>query len=123
MSAREADVLHDSLLALSPQGLVWRNNKGAGRLVDRQGRTISQWISFGGPDGAADIIGTILVPGSRWGIPLAVETKSVTGRQSKEQRIFGEAWTRAGGLYVLARSAADAVTQIKDATRDPADRR
>jgi hypothetical protein len=38
---------------------------------------------------------------------MAVECKSVRGRQSASQRVFQEAVERFGGLYVLARSVED----------------
>ena len=57
-------------------------------------------------NGVADIIGVL--PGGRF---LAVECKSVRGRQTEPQRAFQEAVEASGGLYVLARSVED----LKDA--------
>lgn len=114
MKQRETYVLREVLLAVSqmPGVFVWRNNVGQAKDIGT-----GQHVRFGGPPGTADIIG------SARGRALAVEVKTDVGRQSQEQRIFEAAWTRAGGLYVLARCAADAVNAIEDATRDPAQRR
>jgi len=40
-------------------------------------------------------------------VPLAIEVKSVTGRQSPAQREFQAAWEESGGLYLLVRSVDD----------------
>lgn len=56
--------------------------------------------------GIADIIG-IVTCGAFVGRALAVEVKSQRGRQSDAQAGFQDAWERAGGIYILARSAKD----------------
>jgi hypothetical protein len=56
----------------------------------------------------ADISG-ILHDGRR----LEIECKSATGRQSPEQASFQAMIERFGGVYILARSAQDAVAQLQ----------
>ena len=67
----------------------------------------------GAEAGTADLIGVVD------GIPVAIEVKTRTGRQTDTQREWAERWTDAGGLYVLARSATEALEAIAHA----ADRR
>jgi hypothetical protein len=121
----ERRVLAESLIALSamPETLVWRNNSGQawqGRRVEgtpgklvriEHGMVIlreARPVKFG-LEGSADIIGA-----SR-GRPLAVENKTETGRQRTAQVMFERAWVKAGGLYILARSAEAAVEQVESA--------
>ncbi len=102
----ETSILHDVLLALGrhPKCKVWRCNTGA--LADHMGRV----VRFGVP-GCADVIG-MLVPSGRF---LAVEVKTATGKQSDQQRKFQLMTERAGGVYVLVRSAAEAVAAVEAA--------
>lgn len=60
-----------------------------------------------GLNGSGDIIGCIR------GRAVAVETKTESGRQRPTQEIFERQWTRAGGLYVLARTAEEAVDRVQ----------
>ncbi|MEG3175797.1 hypothetical protein U1872_06115 [Sphingomonas sp. RB3P16] len=64
-------------------------------------------ISFGLP-GAGDIVG------HRRGFAFQVEMKTLTGPQREEQRSFERAWKKTGGIYVLARSAGEAVSALED---------
>jgi len=122
MSRSEKAILNDTLVQVSalPETICWRNNTGtawAGRRVDaRIGQTIvvkpgmtiimnAQPVSFGLP-GSADIMGASA------GRPVAIETKTAIGRQSDLQVNFEAAWTKAGGLYILARSPEDALTAL-----------
>lgn len=97
----ESVILHDVILAVSalPRTLVWRNNTGS--LMDRTGR----WVSFGLP-GSGDVIGVCD------GVPVAIETKVPKRGPSEQQLRFAAAWRRAGGLYVLAHSAEEALDGI-----------
>lgn len=74
----------------------WRNNTGRMR---KNGRMI-QFGSVGAPD----IIG--LVPDGS-GRCFGVEVKTETGRQSGGQMEWEAAFTKAGGLYIVARSVDD----------------
>ena len=73
---------------------LWRANTGVARIGDRV-------VRFGVP-GQPDLMG--ILPGGIW---LGVEVKSATGRQSPEQIAFQAMIEKFGGVYVLARSAAD----------------
>lgn len=114
----EKAIVNETLVTLSalPETIVWRHNTGqawAGRRVNatigqtvviRPGMVIlleAQPLTFGLP-GSGDILGA-----SR-GRPLSVELKDSTGRQSEVQKRFEVAWVKAGGIYVLARSAREA---------------
>ncbi len=59
-------------------------------------------VRFGIP-GTADVMGLIWPEGRM----LAIEIKSDTGRQSKDQATFQRVVTKYGGLYILARTLAD----------------
>lgn len=124
MSKSEKRIQAETLVALSalPDTLVYRNNTGsawAGKRVEarvgssitvQKGMTIlidAQPIKFGLP-GSADIMG------SMQSCALAVEIKDKDGRQQESQKNFERAWHRAGGIYVLARSADEAVDLVQD---------
>lgn len=119
----EKRVLADTLVALSaePDTLLWRNNTGQawqGRRVEgRPGSTVklehgmvilrnARPIRFG-LEGSGDIIGACQRR------PLAVETKTLTGRQRESQIMFERAWVKAGGIYILARSATEAKERLR----------
>lgn len=51
--------------------------------------------------GTADLIGVLR------GVPIAIEVKTPTGKVQDSQREWGEAWTRAGGVYIIARGVGD----------------
>jgi len=87
-----------------PEMRLWRANAGAARIGRR-------FIRFGVP-GQADLTG--ILPGGR---RLEIEVKSLTGRQTPDQRAFQALIERFGGLYVLARSVED-VRQVLDGTSE-----
>lgn len=99
----ERAILADILLAIgNRQDLrVWRNNSGA--LKDAQGHL----IRFGLP-GSADILG-ILKPTGRF---LAIECKTEIGKQSDLQKAFQRMIESHGGLYILARSVGDVLSNL-----------
>lgn len=107
---REAQILQEVLLAIGsrPDCRVWRSNTGAAR--GRGGRLIRFGIR-----GQADILG--LTATGRF---LAIEVKSATGRLRAEQIAFRDLIQRFNGLYILARSAEDAVSQIENFLCEPA---
>lgn len=118
----ERRVLAETLVALSamPQTLIWRHNTGQGwqgrRVEGKPGSTVrlehgmvilrnARPVKFG-LEGSADIIG------AHAGRPLAVEMKAENGRQRESQILFERAWVRVGGIYILARSAEEAVSAL-----------
>lgn len=123
MSRSEKSVQNDALVAVSalPETMCWRNNTGTAwqgeRLKFYPGTEISvppgivvlrnpRPISFGLP-GSGDILGASCAR------PVAIEMKATRGTQSEQQERFERAWVRAGGLYILARSAEEAVTGLR----------
>jgi hypothetical protein len=104
----ERHIQTDILLALGGRPdlcTVWRNNTGKARPLSTPDVVLTY-----GLEGSADILG--LMADGRF---LAVEVKSETGRQSEQQRRFEAMVTRHGGLYVLARSAAQALAAVEQA--------
>lgn len=122
MAKSEKAILNDTLMAVSalPKTLVYRQNTGQAW----QGRSIhcspgeyiriehgmkvlaeARPIDFG-LEGAGDIAGV-----SR-GRPLQIETKTLTGRQREAQTHFERAWVKAGGIYILTRSAEECVDKL-----------
>lgn len=97
----ETVIMRDILVAVSalPQTLVWRNNTGVGVAPGKR------VVRFG-LLGSSDIIGV------HRGRAVAIEAKAPRGRQSDEQRRFQAAWERAGGIYILARSADEALAEL-----------
>lgn len=53
----------------------------------------------------------LLAPSGRL---LAVEVKTLVGRQSQQQRAFERMITTFGGLYLVVRSADDALAQLRE---------
>jgi hypothetical protein len=127
---KESPILHRSLLALSDAGfLAFRNNTGMGwagspqrvskptpvtlmpgDVLIRSARPLHSGLCVG----SADIIG--IGPGGRF---FGIETKSTTGRQSPEQKLFGAAVVTAGGIYGVARSEVDALAVVMDVVHRP----
>jgi hypothetical protein len=122
MSRSEKSIMNATLVAVSslPDALVWRNNSGqawqGGRVQARIGSQITvqpgmvllanaRPVTFG-LTGSADIIGAIQ------GRPVAVESKTDSGRQAPEQVAFQRQWVKAGGLYVLARTENEAIETL-----------
>jgi len=70
----------------------WNNPSGAVRIAP------NRWVHFG-RKGSSDIIG--ILPGGKF---LAIETKSMRGRLTPEQKEFLEKVRGLGGVAILARS-------------------
>jgi glucose dehydrogenase len=87
-----SELVNRLLLAVSPLGLAWPNNTGAVKLEDRMLRY--------GLKGSSDIL-LIARPNGRL---FAIEAKVGKDQWRAAQRLFAEAVTRAGGVYILARS-------------------
>lgn len=101
---------------LSKRIVAWPQPTGVGRTMD--GKRV---IRYGVP-GQADITGIVMIddatatfdPNARViGVRLEIEVKSATGRQSDEQKAFQAMIDRHGSVYLLVRSAQDAVAQLK----------
>jgi hypothetical protein len=92
------------LLAIGrlPNAIFWRNQTGA--LPSRTGRVVRFGLI-----GSPDIIGCVN------GRFVGIEVKSSTGKQREAQANFQRAFEKAGGIYILARSASDAVSAIEAA--------
>jgi len=84
-------------LAIEPGVIAWRSNTRTLRLGGRLTR-------FGLGNGSADVIG-LVSPSGRF---LALELKTETGRVSDEQKKWGQAVVKAGGMYAVVRSVAEA---------------
>lgn len=97
--------LQDSIrlaLGREPDVLLFRNN--IGHAVMRGGARVT--FGVGGP-GGADLIGIFR------GRFLAVEVKTPTGRQSKEQRMFQQLIEGRGGVYLMPRSVEHMLTMLE----------
>ena len=101
-SKTEANIQKEIMLALSQAGCtVWRNNTGAFKDGDR-------FIKYGLCKGSSDLIG--IAPNGRF---LAVEVKTAKGKPTKEQINFIEQVRMKGGIAFVARSAEEAVTELR----------
>lgn len=119
MAKSEKSILNETLVAVTalPETMAWRNNTGSawqgkrvtgsvgtlvmlepGMVILREARP----VTFGLP-GSPDIIGV------RRQRAIGAEIKSDDGVQADLQIRFQRAWEKAGGLYVLARSADEVV--------------
>jgi hypothetical protein len=99
-SAIVRDVLR--VLGARPDMRVWRQNTGFGRALSN-GAVIKFGIIGGG-----DLSG-LLKDGRR----IEIEVKTLHGRQSLQQRQFQKMIETFNGVYIVARSAEDAVEQLK----------
>lgn len=118
----EKAILNETLVAVSalPETLVYRNNTGQAwqgrRLSARVGQTVvvrpgmtilqdARPINFG-LEGSGDIMG------AHRARPLAIEAKDEGGGQSAVQVAFQRAWERVGGIYLLVKSAEEALKKL-----------
>lgn len=99
--AIQTEILHR--FATRPDLRLWRANTGAA--IDRTGRMIRFGVS--GQADVSGIIGPTFGDGSWSGTRLEIEVKTAKGKQSDEQRAFGDMIQNFGGVYILARSAED----------------
>lgn len=97
----ESAILSEVLVAVSalPYGMFWRNNTGS--LPGANGR----WIRFG-------VVGSPDILGCYHGQFVGIEVKNATGALSMPQKRFRETLERAGGIYIVARSPAEAVAAL-----------
>jgi hypothetical protein len=129
---REREIQKQILVALSrrfhPRGIFWTCDTGqfipvseirrataeiareaaGGRLSLQSVRSILSSLrrmAVGLP-GQSDIQGCLC------GRAVYIEVKTATGRQRTDQRAFEAAVTKAGGIYIVARSHEDAVEQL-----------
>lgn len=118
----EHAILNDALMGITrlPDTLAYRQNTGSawqGRPVNvppgqyvkvLPGMKIlaeARPIDFGLP-GAGDMVG------HRRGKAFQVETKTATGSQREAQKTFERQWVKRGGIYILARTAAEAIDRV-----------
>lgn len=123
MSKSEKAILNETLVAVSalPDTIIYRQNSGAAwrgkEFNARIGQTIvvepgmkilrdAQLVKFGITGGGDAVCAS-------HGLPIQIEVKNEDGRQREGQGRFEGAWTRAGGLYLLVRSAEEAVDLIR----------
>jgi hypothetical protein len=91
-----------------PGCILWRNSTGVA--THAPGTPGARTVRYGLAKGGSDLIGLLRVD-SLFAAFLAVEVKTETGRLSPEQRMFGDLVIRCGGIFILARSVDDFVTQ------------
>ena len=112
----EKNIQNASLLAIGCRRdcMVWRNHTGVFKTMDE-----SRTVVVGTP-GAADSLGVVAVTitpemiGRVFGVALAVEFKTDTGRQSQKQKNWQEAFTSRGGIYRIVRSPDEMLTILDD---------
>lgn len=97
-----ADVTMPVLVAVSalPDAVFWRQSSGVFRTLD--GKRVVKVSAVG--------VGDLM--GAYRGFPVAIETKTVRGRMETTQKRFRDAWRRAGGIYIVARSPAEALAAL-----------
>lgn len=83
---------------------VWRTNTGAHRATYRDKQ---RFVRFG-VVGGGDITGLI----KPWGVHLEIEVKREGGEQTENQEKHERRVRSAGGVYILARSAGEAMASL-----------
>lgn len=102
-SAAHSKLVNETLMALSRAGiLAWKNHTGAGR-------SFAGTVMRFGLKGSADIL-AVIPPAGRFA---AIECKTGDGKQSAQQAKFEKAVLLRGGLYLVARSVADALDLVE----------
>ena len=125
MTRSEKSIQNEGLVNLSaqPAALYYRNNTGQAWQGTRLLASVGQFVKVEpnmvilrnarplnfGVSGSGDVHGV------QQGCAISVEFKTVSGRQSDQQKLFERAWTLAGGIYVLARSPESVVQQVREA--------
>lgn len=116
----EKAIQNDALVELwrvfMPLGCFWwRENTGTawqGKKVKHDKDVLvlaeARPIKFG-LEGIADIMGQVR------GLAIAIEMKDSVGRQRKQQKLFEQAWVKAGGVYILARTVPEAIRGVQRA--------
>lgn len=115
-SKSEGQILREIELALSalrrPDGgpvcIVWRQH--VGKVMSPSGH-----VTTIGVEGQADLGGVLCT-----GRALQIEVKSETGRLREGQERWGAAMRRMNALWLVARSADEAVRAVRDAVREAA---
>lgn len=111
----ESNIVAEILLAIGQRRdvLAMKRTVGKFRALDKPQRLITVGTP-GEPDIGAVVAVTITpeMVGRTLGLAVGIEVKTETGRQREAQKLFELAWTKRGGVYVLARSADDAVAAI-----------
>lgn len=82
-----------------PGCVFWRANCGGLSITGRPMR--------GNPAGTADILGVVN------GRSVALEVKTLSGKQRETQAHWQAAWEAAGGLYAIVRSVGEAVRVVE----------
>jgi len=116
MSKSESNISKEIMLAMSQLGcILWRNETFkayAGKVTYKNADEVviqnARFIAGGLCNGSSDLIG--LAPDGRF---LAIEVKSKSGRTSNEQKTFINAVINKGGIAFVARSANEAIEQLK----------
>jgi hypothetical protein len=98
-------------MAATGRVVLWRNNSGALPAVGRAGKVYP--MRFGLGVGGADLVG-LLKPHGRF---FALEIKTATGKQTREQLAWANAVQAAGGFYRVVRSVEEALEALDAASR------
>lgn len=103
-SAIKADLLCN--ISQRPEYMIWNHPTGTFRTLTPP----YAHIRCGLP-GSADVIGCVSIViqshhvGHTLGIALGIETKTLSGSQAEQQKLFQAAWERRGAIYLLRRQA------------------
>lgn len=107
----ETEIQHEIRLAIGERIPLWRNNVGVA-VFNNEGREYR--VPYGLCTGASDLIGIrpLIVQakdiGRTIGQFVALESKTVKGRPTKEQKLFLELIDRCGGVAAIVRGVDDA---------------
>lgn len=96
MGKRESFVAYEIVRVWGshPRLRIWRQNTGKVKIGER-------WVTFGIP-GQADWTGLVDT-----GLRIELETKTESGKQSEDQKVFQAMIERFNGKYILARCLED----------------
>lgn len=112
----ETNIANEILLELGGVNggcLAWKQVTGNFRAMDNPERIVSV-----GTPGLSDIMTVVPVTvtsdmvGKTLGLAVAIEVKTLTGKQRKAQQLWQLAMERRSGIYLIARSAQQAREQV-----------
>ena len=114
MANPETIIKNKILIALGRiAGMFWNHPTGVAQSLTPPYAKVRYGLN-GSPDiiGVTPVTVTAEMVGRTVGVAVGIEVKTDTGRQSQQQKNFQVAFTKAGGVYILARSVDDAISSL-----------
>lgn len=111
----ETDIKNGILLEVGgrPYALAWAQQVGTFRAYDNPQRVIK--VGVPGMSDVMSVVALTITPemvGKTVGVAVAIEAKTLKGKQRDQQLLWQHALQKVGGIYLLARSPEQAALQV-----------